>query len=127
MEVAMNETTKRLVYWTPRILSIAFAIFLSIFALDVFSTTDDIGHKALALVIHLIPTGLVLGALAIAWRHEWIGAILFPLLAVLHLVTAWGRFDWSAYVVIEAPLLLLGALFMMSWLSRASFLSENQS
>ena len=80
----------------------------------------DFRQKALALVMHLIPTAIVLVALAVAWRREWIGAVLFPLLAVLHLVMAWGRFDWSAYVVIEGPLLLLGALFLVNWLNRAT-------
>lgn len=115
----MNETTKRMAYWAPRILGIAFAAFLSIFALDVFNTSGGFWQKVLALVRHLIPTAIVLVALALAWRREWIGAMLFPLLAVLHLVTAWGRFDWSVYVVIEAPLLLLGALFLMNWRNRA--------
>jgi len=31
----------------------------------------------LALLIHLVPTGLVLVALAIAWRWDWAGTILF--------------------------------------------------
>jgi len=116
----MNEATKRLAYWTPRVLCIAFAAFLSIFALDVFDTPGGFWQKSLALAMHLIPTAVVLAALAVAWRYEWIGAILFPLLAILHLVTAWGRLHWSAYVVIEAPLLLLGALFLVNWLNRAT-------
>ena len=65
----MNEASKRFVYWLPRILCIAFAAFLSIFALDVFELRVDFWHKALALGIHLIPTGTVLVALAIVWRR----------------------------------------------------------
>ncbi|HEX4947575.1 MAG TPA: hypothetical protein VFZ34_12975 [Blastocatellia bacterium] len=116
----MNETTKRLAYWTPRVLCIAFAVFLSIFALDVFDMPVDFWQKALALLLHLIPTALVLVALAIVWRHEWIGAILFPMLAALHLVTMWGRLNWVGYVLIEGPLLLLGVLFLMNWRNRAT-------
>ncbi len=115
----MSETMKLLVYWAPRILAIAFAVFLSLFALDAFNTPGGFWQKALAFVMHLVPTAIVLVALAVAWRHEWIGAVLFPLLALLHLAMAWGRFDWSAYVVIEAPLLLVGALFLLNWLNRA--------
>jgi hypothetical protein len=33
----MNMTTKRVLFWTLRILVILFATFLSMFALDVFS------------------------------------------------------------------------------------------
>lgn len=31
----MTPTTHRLVYWAPRLLSVAFALFLGLFALDV--------------------------------------------------------------------------------------------
>jgi hypothetical protein len=114
----MNETSKRLVYWTPRILCIAYAGFtgfVSIFAMDVFSGPVDVLHKALDLMMHLIPTGIFLVILAIAWRREWIGAILFPLPAVIHLVLRSGQFHWSAYVVSNVPLLVIGALFLVNW------------
>ena len=116
----MNETTKRLAYWTPRILCIAFAAFLSIFALDVFSMPFNFRQKILALMMHLIPTWIVLIALAVVWRREWIGAVLFPLLAVFHAVTKWGQLDWSAYAIIDGPLLFLGALFLFNWRNRAT-------
>ena len=116
----MNETTKRVVYWTPRIICIAFAAFLSIFAMDVFSMQVDFWHKALALLMHLIPTALVLIALMVGWRREWIGAVVFPLLAVFHLVTKWGQFHWSAYALIDGPLLLMAVLFWVNWSHRAA-------
>jgi hypothetical protein len=105
---AMNETSKRFVYGTPRILCIAFAALISMFAMDVFSEPVGIWQKAMDLVIHLIPTGIFLAILAVTWRREWIGGILFPLLAVLHVVK-WG-FHWSVYVIIDGPLLVIGAL-----------------
>ncbi len=86
----MDEPSKRFVYWTPRVLCIAFAAFVSIFATEVFSMPVDLAHKILALMMHLIPTAMILITLAIVWRREWIGAILFPLLAVLHMMTKWG-------------------------------------
>jgi hypothetical protein len=110
---------KRLMFWTPRIICIAFAAFLAIFALDVFSMPGGFWYKALALFVHLIPAGMVLIVLAIAWRREWIGAVFFPLLAIVHLVTKWGQLHWSAYVVIDGPLLLLGILFLVNWRKRA--------
>jgi hypothetical protein len=113
-----NEMTGRLLYWTPRILCIAFAAFLGIFAMDVFALPLDPWHKALALLMHLIPTAVVLVALAIVWRWEWIGAVLFPLLAVFHLVTKRGRLDRAGYAMIDGPLLVLGVLFLVNRLGR---------
>ena len=65
-------------------------------------------NKALALLMHLIPTLIVLVALAVVLRREWVGAVLFPLLAVFYLVTKWGQLDWSGCAVIDGPSLLLG-------------------
>ena len=73
-----------------------------------------------ALLMHLVPTGIVLVALAIVWRREWIGALVFPLLALFQIVTKWGRLHWSAYAVIAGPLFLLGFLFFLNWRQRAT-------
>lgn len=104
--------------WTPRILGLLFAAFLSLFALDVFDQGFGFWETVLALLMHLIPTGIVLVVLAVSWRWERIGAILFMALGIWYLLTAWGRFHWSAYVVISGPLLLVGVLFLASWLNR---------
>jgi len=104
--------------WTPRILCLLFAVFLSLFALDVFGQGYEFWETVLALLMHLIPTGIVLVVLAVSWRWERIGAILFMALGIWYLLTAWGRFHWSAYVVISGPLLLVGVLFLASWLNR---------
>jgi hypothetical protein len=104
--------------WTPRILGLLFAAFLSLFALDVFGQGFGFWETVLALLMHLIPTGIVLVVLAVSWRWERIGAILFMALGIWYLLTAWGRFHWSAYVVISGPLLLISVLFLASWLNR---------
>lgn len=114
----MNGTMSRLVYWIPRIACIAFAAFLAVFALDVFTEPYGLAHKAFALMMHLIPSGIVVVALILAWRREWIGGVLFPLLAGFHLWSFWGRLDVSGYAIIEGPLLLLGVLFWINWFNR---------
>mgnify|MGYP001813850633 CR=1 FL=1 len=105
-------------FWTPRILGILFAIFISLFALDVFGEGYGPWETVVALVMHLVPTFVVLTALAVAWRWEWVGAVLFGGLALLYVVMAWGRFPLLTYVVISGPLLLVGVLFLLNWLHR---------
>lgn len=79
----MNNSINRLVYWTPRIMGIPFAAFISLFALDVFEDGFQGFQTILALLIHLLPTtGLVVLALIISWRWEWVGALLFSGLGV---------------------------------------------
>jgi hypothetical protein len=105
-------------FWTPRVLGILFAIFISLFALDVFGEGYGPWETVVALVMHLVPTFVVLIALAVAWRWEWVGAVLFCGLAFLYVVMAWGRFPLLTYVVISGPLLLVGVLFLLNWLHR---------
>lgn len=114
----MKTLTKRTLYWTPRILGVGFALFISLFAQDVFSEGHGFWQTTLALGIHLIPTVLVLAALAVAWRWEWVGAVLFSGLGAFYVVSTWGRFHWSAYACIAGPLFLLGVLFWIGWVRR---------
>jgi len=94
-------------------------MFLSLFTLDVFSEGYGFWEAILALLIHLVPVYIVVIALGIAWRWEWVGAILFIALALFYLIWSWGRFHWSAYLVISGPLVLLGVLFLFNWIYRA--------
>ena len=111
----MRRTIERLLHWTPRILGLLFAAFVSVFALDVFGEGYTFWQTILALTMHLIPTAVVLGALAISWRWGWAGGLVFLALGAWYLVTSWGRLHWSAYVVIAGPLFLLGLLFEIDW------------
>ncbi len=114
----MNRSLGRFLFWTPRILAIAFAVFISLFALDVFDGDYGFLPTILALLIHLIPTAIIIIILIISWRWEWLGAILFTSLGLLYLLMAWARFHWSAYLVISGPLFVLGFLFFLNWIYR---------
>jgi hypothetical protein len=120
----MNTAAKRTLFWTPRILCILFALFLSMFAMDVFENSRGFWNTLLALLMHLIPVYIVVIALVLAWRWEWIGAVLFLALSAFYLIWTWGRFHWSAYVGISGPLALLGVLFLVNWIHRAELRSR---
>lgn len=106
---------KRLLFWTPRILCILFALFVSVFALDVFGEGYGFWKMILALLIHLIPTGIILVILALSWRWEWVGGILFIILGVWYIVMTRGRFAWFVYLGMSGPLFLIGVLFLINW------------
>ncbi len=115
----MNTTTKRFLFWTPRVVCLLFAAFISMFALDVFDETRGLWQTMRALVIHLIPTWLLLLILWVSWRREWVAGLLFPALGALYIIAFWGRFAWSAYAILSGSLFLLGALFLLGWKYRA--------
>ena len=114
----MNSSTRRVLFWTPRALTIAFILFLGLFALDVFGEGYTFVETLIALFMHLIPNFLLLAVLIVAWRREWIGALLFTGLGIFYLVWGWGRLHWGAFVGISGPLFLLGILFLVGWIFR---------
>lgn len=114
----MKPIARGCLFWTPRVLTIAFILFLGLFALDVFGEGYTFGETIVALFMHLIPNLIVLVALIVAWKWEWVGGVLFIGLGLFYIISTWGRFHWSAYVAIAGPLLLVGALFFLNWILR---------
>jgi len=119
----MKQTSKRALYWTPRAVSIALILFLSMFALDVFDGRHGFLETMQALAIHLIPPLALTAALILAWRWEWIGAALFGgsglfyVNEVLH--ASWpAATQMTSILVISGPALLVATLFLVSWFHR---------
>lgn len=116
MEATNAVVGDRLVVWMPRLLGIGFALFLAMFALDALGDDAPTSFdKAVALLIHLIPAGLVALMVVVAWRRELIGAAASAAFGVAYIVLAWGRFPLSVYAVIAGPLFLTALLFVASW------------
>ena len=114
----MNPASARLLYWSPRILTIGFALFISLFALDVFSEHASLGRTILDLSVHLIPSLAIAAVLIAAWRREWIGAALLILAAGLYAATVLPRHpDWA--LLISGPLLAIAGLFLLNWILRS--------
>jgi hypothetical protein len=114
----MDIPWKTVLFWTPRVLGFLFAGFVSLFALDVFNDTGGIGKMLVHLAIHLIPTFLILGAVAISWRWEWLGGVLCLALAAYYVVSTKGHMHLATYVLIAGPLVVIGLLFLVDWLYR---------
>jgi len=102
----VTERVKKILFWTPRVLSILIAIFISLFALDVFIEGYSFWETIMALLMHLIPTVIFLVILGIAWRWDRIGGILFILLGLLYIILFWDPDQLPAYLLISGPLLL---------------------
>jgi hypothetical protein len=115
----------RTLFWIPRILCIIFAVFLSLFALDVFGQGYGFWETIIHLLVNLIPAFILIIVLIISWRWEWVGGILFPVLGVLYIVWKWGEFSWGAYLVISGPLFILGILFLINWFYKKELRSSS--
>jgi hypothetical protein len=112
----MSHHKHEFLFWSPRILAILFALFISIFALDVFAEANGFWRTALGLAIHLVPTAAVVLILAAAWRWEWMGAILFALMAGLYAYQVLPlHLSWAVFI--SGPLLAIAALFLADWMA----------
>ncbi len=115
------------IFWTPRIVSIAFILFLTIFSLDVFEGTSGFWQIVLALLMHNLPSIVLLIVLLISWRHEIVGGIIFILAGALYTIISivrliisspieWYMLSWS--LIIAGPAVFIGVLFLIGWLRK---------
>jgi hypothetical protein len=100
------KTAQRIVLWMSRLLGVAVALWIGMFALDA------VGEGMPAILIHLSPALVLLLTVVLSWRRPWIGAAVFIALGVAYAAVAWARPDWVA--IVSGPLLLVGALFLWS-------------
>lgn len=105
----------RLLYWTPRIASLLFVAFISLFALDVFGAYTG-WELATALFMHLLPSLALLAAILVAWRYELFGAFAFLAFAAWYVWTVGPDRDWSWYLLIAGPAVVVGILYFLNWL-----------
>ena len=121
----MTQLSKRALFWTPRALSIVFIAFLSLFALDVFGEHLGLWRTVLALTMHLVPSLVLIAALVLAWRWEWIGAALYAGAGLLYVgwvvsmsrpVPPAMRLIWI--LTIAGPAFVIAGLFLANWLKR---------
>lgn len=110
------------IYWTPRIFSIIFLLFLAMFSLDIFGNGYSFWETVLGLFMHNLPVFILAILLIIAWKHEWVGAIAFILSGLLYVTWLiinsmisgeWYRLSWS--FIIAGPAIAVGILFWINW------------
>lgn len=110
----MKTPIKQAIYWAPRLLAIAVAIFLSLFALDVFGEGYSLWETAVALFMHLLPALAILAILLIAWKWEALGGALFIALGLFFSLYFRGN-PWTVSLMLFGPLALAGILFLTCW------------
>ena len=105
---------RNFLYWLPRILAILFILFISLFALDVFSEGYSFWETCISLFMHLVPSFILIAITLLAWRWEHVGGGLFILMALLYFVIAGSKFDAITLLIIGGPPILIGFLFLLN-------------
>jgi hypothetical protein len=113
----------KFLYWTPRIVSIAFLLFLAMFSLDIFDAGYDFWGTVLGLFMHNIPVFILTILLVIAWKHEIVGAITFYIAALIYigfmvhrvLNSPAGGYMLLYSMIIAVPAFFIATLFLIGW------------
>jgi hypothetical protein len=119
----MENKVSEFVYWTPRILSIVFVIFLALMSLDVLGMKLGFWQTLDGLFMHNIPTLVLLAVLMISWKYEIVGGVAFILAGLLYIfitfrnVDNWGMaLAWS--VQIAGAVFAIGGFFIVNWIKK---------
>lgn len=121
----MGKKMDKFIYWTPRVLSIAFILFLTIFSLDVFDENLSFWQTVLGLFVHNIPALLLAVIVWKSWKYEIVGGIVFILAGLAHAVLSNKR--GAAFLIIDVPAFFIGILFLVGWFKKKNKTSRLNS
>ncbi|HRI59310.1 MAG TPA: hypothetical protein PK228_06295 [Saprospiraceae bacterium] len=108
---------KNVLTWLPRILVIASAVFVSVFALDAFDGNESLLRQTGHFLMHLIPSAVTLAFLFVAWRYRMLGGLLFMVWGLIFTIYFGTHHTLPLFLMFSLPLLVAGLLFMVSTLS----------
>ncbi len=110
----MTNTTANFLTWFPRVLAMVFAVFISIFALDVLEAHDPFFSKTAHFFIHLIPSFAVLAVLWLAWYQRIFGGLMFMILGMVFTIHFGTWREMTLFLMFSLPLFVAGVAFIFS-------------
>jgi len=119
------------VSWILRVLLILTILFFALFSLDVFDEQTGFWNITLGLLIHNLPSLVMVVSLLLAWKWENIGGsilILAPIIFGLFFFIRSGRMMVSTVFVLSIPV-TIGIMFLLNYylFGRKKMTEENLS
>jgi hypothetical protein len=105
--------TQKLLYWIPRVFTIAAILFMLMFSLDSFDDEATFINQMTGFLIHNIPVFILILILVIAWKRELPGGILFILAFIAGAVFFKSFTGNPGSLVVIGPFLITGILFIL--------------
>jgi len=102
---------KKFLYWLPRVLSILFICFLTLFSLDVFDIEAPWYQLVGAFFMHSIPSLILIGVTVLAWKKPKIGGWVFIAAGLVLAIVV--RFNPISLVIFVPPV-LIGILYLIA-------------
>ena len=100
-------------------MAILAILFMMMFSLDVFGGEEPFGRQLTGFLAHNLPAFALIIVLAISWKYEIIGGMIFLLLFFVLGIFFNSFTGNSGSLIILIPFLLAGAMFILH-----HFLSE---
>ena len=114
----MKTSTKEIIIWTPRVICVAAALFMFLFAFDAFNHNHAIGKTIIAFFINLLPVLITVFLMLLSIRKPLVGSILFILIGLIYIVYYWGEFSFVSYLGVTVPIFVVGIFFLLNWIFR---------
>ena len=117
------KTSIKIFHWTPRIICILAILFISMFAADSFAPELTFWQQIGGFIMHLIPSFILIALLIVAWKWEYIGGIIFIVIALglspFVFMLNYNRnhsvgMSLGIILAITFPFVVVGALFIIS-------------
>lgn len=99
--------------WIPRILTIVFILFISLFSLDVFEMDGSFLQKIGGFLIHNIPSFILIIILIVSWKRPFIGGVMFLAISVLFTFFFRTYNNIFSFILISIPLVIIGGLHIL--------------
>lgn len=102
--------------WTLRVLLIIMILFFALFSLDVFEEGQSFWNTIAALLMHNIPSFIMIVILVIAWKREQVGGVILMVFMVafgLFFFLRSGNFMYGTLIMLGIPF-LIGVLFVVN-------------
>ncbi len=115
----------KLLLLLPRLISILAITFVSIFFLDALDH-GGLNEQLFDVMMHLIPTLVLTIILAIAWKWELIGGIIYVLLGIFISPLIYTN-SYLTIALVTSPFILSGFLFILSHFMKKKTISEHTS
>ena len=106
---------KLFLFLTPRLLALLIAIFLEVFAFDIFDVIIPFEKKFGIFMIHSIPSLFLLVATHISWKNSLLGIISFSVLLLGFSLYYNTLYDTALFLVISVPLMIIAFLYALDY------------
>ena len=125
--IRIMKISRRVLHWMPRIICIIGILFISMFSLDALNSELTIWQQILGLLMHLIPSFVLIILLLLSWKRELIEGIFFMIIGLgLSPFVFMHNFKMNQSIwislgvisIITIPFAIVGLLFIISHYSK---------